>query len=66
MRKLKGKQTTIRLDGYIVDAINGMPGDNDAEKLRQLIAYGIEYRDTLREVFKRSIHASSFSEDGVK
>lgn len=53
MRKSRGKQTTIRLDEYIVDAMNEIPGDNDAEKIRYFIRAGIDHDKMVKTVFSK-------------
>lgn len=48
MRKKRERQIGLRLDAHVLLYLLGMPGSNDAEKLRQLVDFGIEYRDKMR------------------
>lgn len=58
MRRSKGQTMTLRLDGYIYEYLKNIEGDNDAEKLRYLIRYGILHdRSTRQQVdARRQLH----------
>jgi len=56
MRKRRGEQVNLRIDSHVLAYLLTMPGDNNCEKIRYLINYGIQYRDWMSKLMTSALN----------